>query len=113
MVSTNLESIVRRLVTQLASGEFDRTVAECSASRLTASDLRQVIKDYGRTLVAPPVDAYAELDTVAVRNAGLPTWSVRAPLWSKEEGRSDLTVELTIAQDGERWNVELDDLHVL
>lgn len=111
MATAELESIVRRIATRLASGDFDGTVAECSASRLMAGDLRKVIQEYGRTFVQPPTNAY--VDAVAVRGTALPTWSVRAPMWSKEEGRSDLTLELTIAQDGQRWNVGLDDLHVL
>jgi hypothetical protein len=113
MASAELESIVHRIATQLASGDFDGTIAECSASRLRAEDLSKVIQEYGRTFVQPPTNAYAALDAVAVRGTALPTWSVRAPMWSEEEGRSDLTLELTIAQDGQRWNVELDDLHVL
>jgi hypothetical protein len=35
------------------------------------------------------------------------------PLWTREEGRSDLSVEITlIAQNGD-FRIELDDIHVL
>ena len=113
MATEELESVVRKIVSRLVIGDFEGVVAECSASRVMPNDLRQVIQEYGRTFVEPPVDAYVNLDAVAVRGVALPTWSIRAPLWSREEGRSDLTLELTIAKDGERWDVELDDLHVL
>ena len=66
-------------------------------SRLTGDDLRNVIRNYGRKVVSPPPDAYNKLDAVQVTGATVPTWSVRAPLWTEEEGRSDLTLELTIA----------------
>lgn len=112
MSSSDLESVVRKLVTTLADGEYEDVVAACSASRLSADDLRAVVSDYGRTLVAPPADAYLELDAVVIRDSAVPTWSVRAPLWTKEEGRSDLEFQLTIQQQGRHWAVELDDLLV-
>jgi hypothetical protein len=80
---------------------------------LTSDDLRTVIRDYGRKLVSPPANAYEDLDAVQVKGAGVPTWLVRAPLWTEEEGRSDLTLELTIAVGPVAPSVELDDLHVL
>ncbi len=112
MATDMLENVVRAVVNRLTDGDFEAVVTACSASRLTAEDLRQVLHDYGRTFVEPPENAYRNLDAVAVQGSTLPTWSVRAPLWSHEEGRSDLTLELTIIRDGDRWNVELDDLHV-
>lgn len=50
----------------------------------------------------------------SVRGAGLPTWSVDVPPWSAEEGRSGVTLQLTIwaGAHGE-FDVEVDDLHVL
>jgi len=113
MATDTLEQVVRAVVNRLTEGDFEAAVTACSVSRLTVEDLRQVIYDYGRTFIEPPENAYCNLDAVAVRGSTLPTWSVRAPLWSHEEGQSDLTLELTIIRDGDRWNVELDDLHVL
>lgn len=111
--SESLGPLVRELINRLANGEYDALLDQCSASRLTVDDIRQVIDDYGRTFVEPPPSVYHNLDAVAVRDARQPTWSVRAPLWSKEEGRSDLTLEVTVIHDGDRWHVELEDLHVL
>jgi hypothetical protein len=113
MSSELLEPVVRFVVSQLVEGGYADAVRNCTTSRLTADDLAGAIRDYGRTLVEPPPGAYRDLDAVAVRDASHPTWSVRAPLWSREEGRSDLTLELTITRDGDRWDIELDDLHVL
>jgi hypothetical protein len=72
-----------------------------------------VVRDYGRKLVSPPADAYNNLDAVQVKGAAVPTWSVRAPLWTEEQGRSDLTLELTIAVRLGAPSVELDELRVL
>jgi hypothetical protein len=35
------------------------------------------------------------------------------PLWTREEGRSDLSIAITVIADGEGFRIELDDIHVL
>ena len=108
-----LTSCTREIVTQLVQGNYDELVKRCKQSRLSSEDLRRVVEDYGRRLILPPDDAYDNLDVVEIKGATSPSWSVRAPLWTGEEGRSDLTLELTIAIGSGRPNIELDDLHVL
>jgi hypothetical protein len=107
-----LRSATREIVDRLAEGDYERAIKRCDKSRLTKDDLRTVILDYRRTVVSPPTDAY-ELDAVEVKGAAVPTWSVSAPLWTAEEGRSDLTLELTISLGTGAPYIELDDLHVL
>jgi hypothetical protein len=49
-----------------------------------------------------------------VTNATEPTWSVRFDLWTVEEGRSDLSIEMTLIDRGDRdLAVEIDNVHVL
>ncbi len=112
MSEHDLETVVRGFVTKLAGGDYKAVVAECCASRLSSDDIREVIIGYGKTFIAPPIDAYRELDAVPVRDTAAPTWSVRAPLWSEEEGRSDLELQLTISQRGDQCVIEIDDLLV-
>ncbi len=108
-----VRSVARGIVEQLARGDYESPVEQSVKSRLTKDDLRTVIREYGRKLVPPPRDAYKNLDAVQVKGAAVPTWSVRAPLWTEEEGRSDLTLVLTIGVGAGAPSVELDDLHVL
>ncbi len=108
-----LRSAARAMADQLARGDYQSPVEQSVKSRLTSDDLRTVVRDYGRKLVSPPGDAYKNLDAIPVKGAAVPTWSVRAPLWTEEEGRSDLTLELTIAVGLGAPSIELDNLHVL
>jgi hypothetical protein len=113
MVLEELRLTVREIVDQLVRGDYEAIVRRCIRSRLTSDDLRKVLHDYGRKLVSPPGDAYDNLDAVQVQDASISKWSIRSPLWTEEEGRSDLTLELTIAVGDGEPKVELDDLHVL
>jgi hypothetical protein len=108
-----LRSTTREVLTRLAQGNYESVVRRCAKSRLSSKDLGAVIREYGRKLVTPPSDAYEHLDAVQVRGVLPPTWSVRVPVWTEEEGMSDLTLELTITLDVGEPRVELDDLRVL
>ncbi len=82
--------------------------------RLTSSEIEYGVKDYGCHLVSLPESAFEYLGIVEVEGTWPRTWAVDVPLWSLEEGRSDLTVELTLIEhDGEFYDVEIDGIHVL
>jgi hypothetical protein len=53
------------------------------------------------------------MNAVEVKNAQPKKWSIAMPLWTHEEGRSDLTMEMTIIEKANGFAIELDDLHVL
>jgi hypothetical protein len=41
-------------------------------------------------------------------------WSAYVELWTAEEGRSDLTLELTLTESGrDTYNSQIDNIHVL
>ncbi len=111
-MSQSLEDAVRVVVHRLAGGEYLEAVGGCNTSRLTAEEVRQIVVDYGRTLVKPPADAYQSLDAVRINDPSREAWSVWVPLWTQEEGRSDLTLMLKIVREGDRIRIELDDLHL-
>ncbi len=113
LMSKLLESAVLAVVDRLTRGEYSDLVKYCESSRLTADELKTVVMDYGRTLAFPPPNAYGKLDAVKIDDTPRQAWSVRAPIWTLEEGRSDLTIELTVILHGDRTSIELDDLHVL
>ena len=108
-----LRGAVLHIAGLLATEDYQSVIQACSESRLSADDMRTAIDEYGGRLIPPPKDAYASLDTVRVTKAIVSTWSLRVPLYTAEEGRSDLTLELTIVQVNASLEVELDDIHVL
>jgi len=100
------------ILDRLASQDYDGVIRRCARSRLSARDLATCIGEYGRRVTGPPAGAFDRLDAVAVKAAPLPTWFVRAPLWTAEEGRSDLELQLTATLRAGAVELELDDLRV-
>ncbi len=108
-----LRDPVRRIVEALAAKDYSQAATITNGIRLPEDQIRGAIEDYGRTLVMPPDDAFDDMDVVQVTGATPSQWSVRMSLWTEEEGRSDLSIELTLKESGGDFVVELDDLHVL
>lgn len=105
---------VKQVVSDLATKRYSELAQQTDGRRLSADHLAAIESDYGVTLVAPPDDAYELLDVVEVARTNPRSWSVVMPLWTRDQGRSDLSLELTLieAQPGQ-LSVEIDDIHVL
>ena len=107
------EAMVRDVLTQLAAARYAELELLTGGVRLSASELANAIREYGRRVVPPP-DAALSLDVVPITGSDPASWSVNVPIWTAEEGVSDLTLELTVrAGPSGAYDVEIDDLHVL
>lgn len=103
---------VRNVLELLAGGEYEKLEKMTRGVRLSATELRQAVEGYPGTLINPPTDFAAYIDAIPI-DGSLRKYSATVPLWTIEEGRSDLSIELTIAIDGVSNVVEIDNLHVL
>lgn len=108
-----LNQPVRQVIEYLLAGQFAELESLTGRTRLSATEMARAISDYGRTLVSPPDDAFALMDVVEVRDARRARWAVTMPLWTREEGRSDLSIELTLIAAAGGFRIEFDDIHVL
>jgi hypothetical protein len=113
MSAETVLTATRNIVNLISDGQYDRALEMCSASRLSEKDMEVVIKNYRRKFVRPPADFDEYVDLVAIVGRSPSAWSVRVPLWTLEEGRSDLTLELTATDASAGVVIELDDLRVL
>lgn len=111
---TKLRATVSALTDRLAHGDYDGLCRLAPESRIQPADLERAVAEYGRHLIPLPVAAFDAINVVAIRDSRPQRWSVVVPLWSREEGRSDLSLELTIEDaPAPAYLVEIDDLHVL
>ncbi len=112
-MSDGIQKTAKRLVTMLAARDYAGLESWSNGVRLNRAEMESAVRAYGRTVILPPGDTIPNLDAVKVRNAEPKRWSVGISLWTKEEGRSDLTLEVTmIGSDGDLMDVEIDDIHV-
>jgi hypothetical protein len=106
-----IRDAVREVVDVLAAGRCDQLVSDRRAGRLTAEQLERAVREYGRTLVALPEEVWALVQVYRLEDGSGVVLEV--PLWTTEEGRSDLTLSLTAYDRDGAVAIEIDDLHVL
>ena len=104
---------LRRIIKLFVDGNYSALAIKAQGIRLSANDMKYAIRTYGKSLVFPPDEAFDNIDIIEVKNSKPRRYSLRFDFWTKEEGRSDLTLEATVIEDAERLRWEIDDIHVL
>lgn len=113
-IEERIRSTVATLVQWLVEADYSAIEQFTGGVRLPAKLIQDAISEYGKTLVMPPDINYTDMDVVQVNGSVPPSWSIRVRLWTREEGRSDLTLECTlIDQAGALMGTEIDNLHVM
>jgi hypothetical protein len=112
-MNEQLKGPVREVVRLLAAGQYSELEAITNGARLKATEMANAINEYGRKLIPVPEEGLNLMDVVKVGKVIPPKWSVTMPLWTREEGRSDLSIELTLTEEGNAFRIEFDDIHVL
>jgi hypothetical protein len=104
---------IQNLLSLLVERKYLEIEAMTNGVRLSAVQIQNAIRSYGRTLVIPPESAFGLIDPIEVNGIHPAQWSINLPLWTKEEGRSDLSIEMTIIETKPTFTIELDDIRVL
>lgn len=111
-IEPQLLELIESTVALLTEGRFEELAKLSHGVRMSAAAMRRALCEYGRTLAIPPKDLYRYLSIVEVSSSGPRKWSIAVPLWTEEEGRSDLTLELTATETPTGLTLEIDNLHV-
>ena len=75
---------------------------------MTAEQLRQEMEHYGRELQMPSEVEFDNVDVNEIEGAIPRAWWVLVDLWTVEEGRSDLTLEIRLTDTGgELYDIEM------
>lgn len=98
------------MVAALIAGRYDALEEGGRSGRLSARELRVAVETFGRTLTPIPEAGWAIAQVFAQQDGA---FSVDLPLWTAEEGRSDLTLCLTMRIGAAGPDIEIDDLRVL
>jgi hypothetical protein len=111
ILPVDLAGAVEELVSDLVAGRFREIEVSGRSGRLTADGISREIASYGRTLVRLPDDWQGFASTYGPAPGDIRSMDVA--LWTVEEGRSDLTLQLDVRRGQGGWSLEITDLHVL
>ena len=72
-------------------------------SEETAIQIKEYIKDYGKTLIELPKETWDSSIYIWAENH----WDVVIDLWTENEGRSDLVLSAKVTQENDTYLVEI------
>lgn len=105
------ETELINLIDALVNGDFDKISDNDWYGRLNKPDLEARIAEHGNTLVAPPDFFVERIDIYEYEDgSGL---ALNVPLWTEEEGMSDLTLSLELSYEGTKIKLQMTDLRIL
>jgi len=106
-----IEKIIIDVYTLLYNKKYKELARLTNNTRLSSNDIEESILEYGRQLIPYPNEVV--FDIVEVINSKPKELSIWAPIYTKEEGLSDLSFELTLIEKNDMtYKVELDNIHV-
>jgi hypothetical protein len=102
---------IKNFVMDLSNKNYKKIEEEKLNGRLNIIDLENVIGEYGKTLMPLPEEAFeiANVYNITQENR----IDVYIPLWTKEEGRSDLTISIICYLRNNNPVIEINDLRIL
>ncbi len=117
MDEAKLVKTILRLLQFLVEARYEELANLSQSGSLTPQQIREAVETWPYSLVMPPNSGLHDLvyDEVVEVTATSPTeWSVYVNLWTKEEGKSDLTLEATVYDNSsEYYDLRIDNIHVL
>lgn len=102
---------LNRIIAMLVNKEYGNFTKEIDCQGLSSNDILNIIEDFGETLVVPKLEQLEELNIIDIDEN---EWAIDFDLWTRESGKSDLTIQLTIKRNSDKsLDIKLDDIHVL
>lgn len=104
-------TMIQELIVCLVRKDYQGIAMRGWLGRLTIRELEDAVMSYGRELTLPSEGFLDRTDVYELDDGA--GWSLDVPLWTLEEGLSDLTLSLDLKSDSDGLTLGISDLHVL
>ncbi|MDR1325169.1 MAG: hypothetical protein LBK00_03940, partial [Treponema sp.] len=98
-------------VIDLSNKNYNKINDEKINGRINITDLENIVKEYGKTIIPLLEEAFSLANVYNIEKEN--RMDIYIPLWTKEEGRSDLTLSLICYLKDNNPIIEINDLEVL
>ena len=112
-MAINLETSVREILCDIGAGHIRDVLARAAPGGMSEQCFHDVLRECQVTPAVPPEGADLQLEAYRSETSTRCAWAIDVPIWTREEGRSDLTLKLWIEADGLSHRVTLLSLRVL
>ena len=103
--------IIREFILDIANGNYNILNQKYGHSRVSIDDLKRTIEEYGNHIIPLPEKAFDSVEKYYIDSEK--RIDIYLPLWTKEEGKSDLTLSISCYNNEPELYIEINDLRVL
>lgn len=105
---------VGMILNLLAESKYSELSELCIGNDIQAEDIERAVSDYPYKPIYPKSEINDLLNIIEVEDSNPREWSVYCDLWTEEEGRSDLNLQISLIESpGEFYQFQIDGIHVL
>jgi len=105
------KSEIEKIVQKIANGDFSEIETSVEVGESPFEDLRRVLREYCCSIAPLPENALSVAETYNIASEN--RLDVYFPLWTKEEGRIDLTLFVSCFMKNGKPYIEINDLRAL
>ena len=102
--------LIREIVIDISNENYNKLYQKYR-HRVSIDDLTRTIENYGSNIVPLPESAFDFVEKYCIDSEK--RIDVYLPLWTKEEGKSDLTLSISCYHRESELYIEINDLRVL
>ncbi len=110
-IDRHLAIEIIELIDALVNGDYAKISERNWYGRLNKEDVESKLSEYGNTLTLPPNSFLEKIDTYNYNDGS--GMAIDVPLWTQEEGMSDLTISLELLYKENEPALQMTDLRVL
>ena len=103
--------LIKEVIIDISNEDYNKLNQKYEYSRVSIDDLAKTIKKYGNHIVPLPERAFDFAEKYYIESEK--RIDVYLPLWTKEEGKSDLTLSISCYNNESELYIEINDLRVL
>lgn len=110
-----IERTAKRILELLSMQRYDE-LALLTRNNYPVEDIQFAMEAYDATACEPPASFGTSIDVIEIEGSTPVSWRVIFPVWTIEEGQSDLSVNITCISDpsaSETFEFDLNGIYVL
>ncbi|RCW41267.1 DUF7668 domain-containing protein [Paenibacillus prosopidis] len=106
----NILAVLKPLIHDLVSGNFELIEQSGRNGPYSSLELKELIDEYGGQLTSPPEDDFININVIEIENE--PEYAVEYELWI-DNTKSDLTLSCTVRTETDKETISIENIHVL
>lgn len=110
MMRSEFEGDVRSILRKIGEGRLGELLSRSDSSGMSEKSFMEVLKECEVTPIPPPENADLQLSVIPSTKSPGAEWSIEVPIWTREEGMSELFLGIRVCADDDGLHYTIQSL---